>query len=92
MEEEHDWLHTVIWTVEAHFTLSGAANTHNCRVWTAENPHAFVKGTLQQPKVSNKDAVYCGAALCSLLVTFSTLQHSARNHARDQQVSASDVH
>ncbi|GFQ88992.1 transposable element tc3 transposase [Trichonephila clavata] len=43
MEEQHDWLHTVLWTDEAHFTLSGAVNTHSCRVWTTENPHAFVK-------------------------------------------------
>ncbi|GIY59006.1 transposable element tc3 transposase [Caerostris extrusa] len=50
MEEQHDWLHTVLWTDEAHFTLSGAANTHNCRVWTTENPHAFVEVPLQQPK------------------------------------------
>ncbi|GFU45926.1 hypothetical protein TNCV_5102281 [Trichonephila clavipes] len=39
----------------------------------------------------NKNAVYCGAAVCALLVTFSTLQHSARNPARDQQVSAAGV-
>ncbi|GIY84364.1 transposable element tc3 transposase [Caerostris extrusa] len=56
MEEQHDWLHTVIWTDEAHFTLSGAVNTHNCRVWTTENPHAFVEVPLQQPKVT----VWCG--------------------------------
>ncbi|GIY02606.1 hypothetical protein CDAR_462751 [Caerostris darwini] len=41
MEEQHDWLHTVLWTDEAHFTLSGAINTHNCLVWITENPHAF---------------------------------------------------
>lgn len=56
MEEQHDWLHTVLWTDEAHFTLSGAVNTHNCRVWTTENPHAFVEVPLQQPKVT----VWCG--------------------------------
>ncbi|GIY96527.1 transposable element tc3 transposase [Caerostris extrusa] len=31
MEEQHDWLHTVIWPDEAHFTLFGAVNTHNCQ-------------------------------------------------------------
>ncbi|GIX80629.1 transposable element tc3 transposase [Caerostris extrusa] len=30
MEEQHDWLHTVLWIDEAHFTLSGAVSTHNC--------------------------------------------------------------
>ena len=56
MDEQHDWLHTVLWTDEAHFTLSGAVNTHNCRVWTTENPHAFVEIPLHQPKVT----VWCG--------------------------------
>ncbi|GFV05225.1 transposable element tc3 transposase [Trichonephila clavipes] len=37
------WLHTELWTDEAHFTLSGAVNTPNCRVWTTENPHVFVE-------------------------------------------------
>ncbi|GIY41000.1 transposable element tc3 transposase [Caerostris extrusa] len=55
MEEQHDWLHTVLWTDEAHFTLSGAVKTHNCRVST-ENTHAFVEVPLQQPKVT----VLCG--------------------------------
>ncbi|GIY79814.1 transposable element tc3 transposase [Caerostris extrusa] len=51
MAEQHDWLHTMLWTDEAHFTLSGAVNTHNCRVWTTENPHAFVEVPLQQPSL-----------------------------------------
>ncbi|GFW45666.1 transposable element tc3 transposase [Trichonephila clavipes] len=52
MEEQHDWLRTVLWTDEAHFTLSGAVNTHHCRVWTTGNQHAFVEVPLQQPKVT----------------------------------------
>ncbi|GFW75245.1 transposable element tc3 transposase [Trichonephila clavipes] len=56
MEEQHNWLRTVLWTDEAHFTLSEAVNTHNCRVWTTENPHAFDEVPLQQPKVT----VWCG--------------------------------
>lgn len=27
----------ILWTDEAHFHLDGAINTHNCRIWTAEN-------------------------------------------------------
>ncbi|GFX49614.1 transposable element tc3 transposase [Trichonephila clavipes] len=50
LEEWHDWSRTVICIEEAHFTLSGAVNTHNFQVWTTENPHAFVEVPLQQPK------------------------------------------
>ncbi|GFY60981.1 transposable element tc3 transposase [Trichonephila inaurata madagascariensis] len=55
MEELHEWLHTVLWTDEKYFTLSGAVNTYNCRMWTTENPHAFVEVPLQQPK----ETVWC---------------------------------
>ena len=56
MEEKNDWLHTMLWTDEAHFILSGAVDTHNCKVSTLETPHPFAEVPLQQPKV----AVWCG--------------------------------
>ncbi|PRD33585.1 UNVERIFIED_CONTAM: hypothetical protein NCL1_17226 [Trichonephila clavipes] len=46
MEEQHDWLRSVLWTDEVHFTLSGEVITHNCRMWTTENPHAFVQSNI----------------------------------------------
>ncbi|GFU20831.1 hypothetical protein NPIL_113921 [Nephila pilipes] len=44
------------------------------------------------PTPGNKNAVHCGITVCSLLVTLSTLQHSARNRARDQQVQIHQCH
>ncbi|GFS98850.1 uncharacterized protein TNCV_3528361 [Trichonephila clavipes] len=43
MEELHEWLHSVLWTDKKYFTLSDAIKTHNCRMWTTENPNAFVE-------------------------------------------------
>ncbi|GFY54120.1 transposable element tc3 transposase [Trichonephila inaurata madagascariensis] len=56
MEEQLDWLHTVLCTDEADFTLPNIVNTNNCRVWTTEMSHVFVELPLQQPKVT----VRCG--------------------------------
>ncbi|GFT57444.1 uncharacterized protein TNCV_4515411 [Trichonephila clavipes] len=38
MAEDDDWLSNLLWTDEAHFTLRGSVNTHNCRIWATENP------------------------------------------------------
>ena len=52
MEEQHDRLLTELWTVEADFTLSGAASTQNYRAWATETPHASAEEPLQQPKLT----------------------------------------
>ncbi|GBM56328.1 hypothetical protein AVEN_60310-1 [Araneus ventricosus] len=33
------WSCDILWSDEAHFCLNGHVNTHNCRIWAAENPH-----------------------------------------------------
>lgn len=56
VELNDDWLDHIFWSDEAHFTLSGQVNTHNCRIWSTENPHAFVQSPLHDKKVT----VWCG--------------------------------
>ncbi|KFM59537.1 hypothetical protein X975_19579, partial [Stegodyphus mimosarum] len=46
MAEDDDWLSNVLWTDEAHFTLRGSVNAHNCRIWTTENPRTVVETPL----------------------------------------------
>ena len=50
MEEPHDWLHTVLWTDEAHFLLSGAIKTHNSRLWTTKTSLLLLKYTCNNLK------------------------------------------
>lgn len=35
------WLVNILWTGEAHFSLHGTVNTHNCRIWAQGNPNAY---------------------------------------------------
>ncbi|GFX94496.1 DUF4817 domain-containing protein [Trichonephila clavipes] len=46
MAEDDDWLSNLLWTDEAHFTLRGSVNTHNCRIWATENPRTVVETPL----------------------------------------------
>ena len=32
------WPENILWTDEAHFTLEGAVNTQNCRIWGSTKP------------------------------------------------------
>jgi hypothetical protein len=45
-----------MWTDEANFYLCGQVNTHNCRIWDVNNPHAFLEAPLHAEKVT----VWCG--------------------------------
>ncbi len=56
VETTPGWLHNVLWSDEAHFSLDGLVNTHNCRIWLAENPKAVQGIPLHSPKVT----VWCG--------------------------------
>ena len=75
MEKQHRWLHTVLWTNEAHFTLSGAVNIHNSRVWTTETPYAFVEVPLQQ----HKGTVWCGFTADLIIGSFVFEEVSKRS-------------
>ncbi|GFW81493.1 uncharacterized protein TNCV_2881711 [Trichonephila clavipes] len=52
MAEDDDWLSNLLWTDEAHFTLRGSVNTHNCRIWATENPRTVVETPLHDEKVT----------------------------------------
>ena len=41
-EENSQWLLSVLWMDLAHILLNGVVNTHNCRIWAKENPHAML--------------------------------------------------
>ncbi|GFS73474.1 uncharacterized protein TNCV_1101811 [Trichonephila clavipes] len=52
MAEDDDWLSNLLWTDEAHLTLRGSVNTHNCRIWATENPRTVVETPLHDEKVT----------------------------------------
>jgi len=56
VELNPEWIDTIFWTDEAHFTLSSQVNTWNSRIWANENPHMFVQEPLHDEKVT----VWCG--------------------------------
>ena len=55
-EMNNDWLDTILWSDEAHFTLKGQVNMRNCVIWASENPHAFSETPLHDQKIT----VWCG--------------------------------
>ncbi|GFS87703.1 uncharacterized protein TNCV_2942791 [Trichonephila clavipes] len=52
MAEDDDWLSNLLWTDEAHLTLQGSVNTHNCRIWATENPRTVMETPLHDEKVT----------------------------------------
>ena len=51
IHENPQWLLNTLRTDEAHFTLRGADNTHNCRICAKENLHAHSEESLHSPVV-----------------------------------------
>ncbi|GFV31619.1 DUF4817 domain-containing protein [Trichonephila clavipes] len=37
MEQDPTWVFNILWTDEAHFSLHGDVNNHNCRIWATSN-------------------------------------------------------
>jgi transposase len=56
METEENWLYNILWTDEAHFSISGHVNTKNCVVWADQNPHRLHSRPLFSPRIT----VWCG--------------------------------
>ena len=46
----------IILSDEAHFDLGGYVNKQNCRIWTTENPHAYI----EKPTHPKRITVWCG--------------------------------
>lgn len=59
ISEDDTWIQRILWTDEAHFTLSGSVNAHNCRIWGTSNPYA--------KRDSDYVTVWCGMT-CDFLV------------------------
>ncbi|GFX09964.1 DUF4817 domain-containing protein [Trichonephila clavipes] len=38
MEQDPTWVFNILWTDEAHFSLHGDVNNHNCSIWATSNP------------------------------------------------------
>ncbi|XP_023311192.1 uncharacterized protein LOC111692289 [Anoplophora glabripennis] len=55
-EENHDFIHNLIMSDEAHFQLNGFVNRQNCRIWATENPRVVQQRQLHPLKCT----VWCG--------------------------------
>ncbi|GFT29463.1 uncharacterized protein TNCV_2116661 [Trichonephila clavipes] len=56
MEQDPTWVFNILWTDEAHFSLHGEVNNHNCRIWATSNPREYTQKPLHSPKVT----AWCG--------------------------------
>ncbi|GFW05700.1 uncharacterized protein TNCV_3407661 [Trichonephila clavipes] len=56
MEQDPTWVFNILWTGEAHFSLLGDVNNHNCRIWVTSNPREYTQKPLHSPKVT----AWCG--------------------------------
>ncbi|GFW48981.1 DUF4817 domain-containing protein [Trichonephila clavipes] len=56
MEQDPTWVFNILWTDEAHFSLHGDVNNHNCRIWATSNPREYTQKSLHSPKVT----AWCG--------------------------------
>ncbi|GFU74151.1 DUF4817 domain-containing protein [Trichonephila clavipes] len=56
MEQDPNWVFNILWTDEAHFSLHGDVNNHNCRIWATSNPREYTQKPLHYPKVT----AWCG--------------------------------
>ncbi|GFX82163.1 uncharacterized protein TNCV_4398221 [Trichonephila clavipes] len=56
MEQDPTWVFNILWTDEAHFSLHGDVNNHNCRIWATSNPSEYTQKLLHSPKVT----AWCG--------------------------------
>ncbi|GFV51281.1 DUF4817 domain-containing protein [Trichonephila clavipes] len=56
MEQDPTWVFNILWTDEAHFSLHGDVNNHNCPIWAISNPREYTQKPLHSPKVT----AWCG--------------------------------
>ncbi|GFT58545.1 DUF4817 domain-containing protein [Trichonephila clavipes] len=56
MEQDPTWVFNILWTDEAHFSLHGDVNNHNCRIWATSNSREYTQKSLHSPKVT----AWCG--------------------------------
>ncbi|GFU33117.1 DUF4817 domain-containing protein [Trichonephila clavipes] len=58
MEQDPTWDFNILWTDEAHFSLHGDVNNHNCPIWVISIPREYTQKPLHSPKVT----AWCGSS------------------------------
>lgn len=56
LKEDADLAKNIIISDETHFYLGGYVIKQNCRIWSTENPYAYIK----KPKHPERVTVWCG--------------------------------
>ena len=56
LTEDEDFSKKIVLSDEAHFNLGGYVNKLNCRIWSTENPHAYI----EKPTHPKRVTVWCG--------------------------------
>ena len=52
IEQYSSWVFNILWTYEAHFSLHGDVNTHNCRIWATSCPRVYTDKPPRSPKLT----------------------------------------
>ncbi|GFV10744.1 DUF4817 domain-containing protein [Trichonephila clavipes] len=66
MEQDPTWVFNILWTDEAHFSLHGDVNNHNCHIWSTSNPREYTQKPLHSPKVT----AWCGFTVSFIIGPF----------------------
>ena len=56
----------IIISDEAHFDLGGYVNNQNCRIWSTENPHAYI----EKPTHPKRVTLWCGFSSRDIIGSF----------------------
>ena len=79
------WTENILWTDEAHFTLEGAVNMQNCRIWGSTK----LLIVHQQPLHSVYVTVWCGFTSTFILGLFFFERITPRGPVQCTVMSAS---
>lgn len=60
---DHHFHHKILFSDEAHFWLNGYVNKHNSRIWSAEQPEAFIETPLHPQKITVWCALWAGGII-----------------------------
>ncbi|GFY71632.1 uncharacterized protein TNIN_256201 [Trichonephila inaurata madagascariensis] len=52
LQQDSSWVFNVFWTDEAHFSLHGDINTHNCCILATSNPRVYIEKPLHSLTVT----------------------------------------
>ena len=64
-----------MWSDEGHFTLDGAVNSQNCRVWGSERPYVVHERSLYSDYIT----VWCGFTVDFILGSFFFEQYTSKS-------------